>query len=67
MMQGTSVVDGVVGMREITIYVCWHRVLDDGVNGLITFVDRSTKCIRILQSMGIADILKCWRRKWRRV
>jgi len=38
MMQSNSVGDMVVHMREIAVYVCWGVVLDEGVNGLITYV-----------------------------
>ena len=38
MMQSISVGDIAVHMREIIVYVCWGGVLNDGVNGLMTYV-----------------------------
>jgi len=63
MMQSNSVGDIVVHMREIAIYVCWGGVLDDGVDGLMTYVDRRNACIWISPSMGVGDLLKLLERE----
>ena len=47
MMQSNSVGDMVVHMREIVVYVCWGRMLDEGVNGLITYVGGRLSLIHI--------------------
>jgi len=58
MMQSTSVGDIVAHMREIAVYVCWGRVLDDGVNRVMTYAGGRNACMWISPSLGIGDVLK---------
>jgi len=63
MMQSNSVGDMVVHMREIVVYVCWGGMLDEGVNGLITYVGGRNACMWISPSMGVGDVLKLLERE----
>jgi len=38
MIQGTSGGDGVVGVREVVVYVCRGGMLDNGVDRRFTYV-----------------------------
>ena len=62
-MESNSAGDIVVHMREIALYVCWDGVLDDGVNGLMTYVGGRSACTWISPSMGVGDVLKLLERE----
>ena len=47
------------------MYVCWGRVLDDGVDGRMTYVGRGIVYIWISQTMGIGDIWKVLEKEMR--
>jgi len=63
MMQSNSVENIAVHMREIVVYVCWGRVLNDGVNGLMTYVGGRNACMWISPSMGVGDVLNLLERE----
>ena len=55
MMQGTSFEAEVVSITDTVVYVCQGRVLDDGVDGRMTYVGRGITCMWISQTMKIGN------------
>ena len=63
MMKSNSMENIAVHMTEIVVYVCWGGVLNDGVNGLMTYVGGRNACMWISPSMGVGDVLKLLERE----
>jgi len=41
-MDGRIVSDGLGGVKEIVVYVCYGGVLHDGMNGVMSYVGENT-------------------------
>jgi len=63
MMQSNSAGGIVVHTREIAVYVRWGGVLEEGVNGLMTYVGGRNACMWISPSVGVGDVLKLMERE----
>jgi len=57
-MDDRLVGNGVGGVKEIAVYICWGRVLHDGMNGVMTYVGGNTVCTWVSQEMGLSNVWK---------
>ena len=57
-MEGRSVGNCLIGMKQIAVYVCWGWVVDDGINGVMTYVGGTTRCVWVSEGMGAGDVWK---------
>jgi len=50
-----SVANQVFAVKEIAVYI-YLGGLDDGVNGVMTYVGGNTRCVWMSQDMRVADV-----------
>lgn len=50
-MDGRLIGNGVGGVKEVAMYVCWGGVLHDGMNGVMMYVGGNTRCMWVSEDM----------------